>query len=162
MPANVYLTGFTMIEDMQMEFESFEKLVSELKASKPVWFGLKSEPLATEEDLITAESQLGVRLPEQYRSFVKKFGGGYFAFGNVFSVNSSSDWYIVSRNEPGNISGFVAISDNGTGDQYGFRVDGEQCEEPLFFWDHEEPDSLSPTKFDDLFDFLRSDALKQG
>lgn len=161
MPDNVYLAGFMMIEDMQMEFESFEKLVSELKATKPVWFGLESDPPATEAELASAETLLGVRLPDKYHSFVKKFGGGYFAFGNVFSVSSSSDWNIVTRNEMRNISNFIAVSDNGTGDQYGFRVDGDHCEEQVYFWDHEEPDNLSPTKFDDLFDFLRNDALKQ-
>lgn len=150
-----------MTEDDTMEFDSFQQLVSELKRTKPVWFGLESDPPANESELDAAEVRLGVRLPDKYRAFVKEFGGGYFAFGNVFSVDKESDWNIVARNEGAQANGFVAISDNGTGDRYGFRINGEACEDRIYFWDHEEPNGVSPTDFDDLLEFLRSDALKQ-
>ncbi len=141
-----------------MDFNSFRTKVTNLKARKPVWFGLDSDCPATETQVEAAEKSLGVSLPCAYKAFVRDFGGGYFAFGNVFSV-SSSEWNIVSRNQKTDIHGFIAISDNGVGDYYGFKVCGGVCGDCIYLWNHEEPSEVRPTDFGDMFELLDRIAL---
>ena len=118
-----------------MRIAEFIPIVEKIMLERPVWFGLESDRVGTEDDLRLAESQLGVRLPESYREFVARFGGGYFAFGNVFSVDPSSEWYIVDRNKGIERGNFVAVSDNGVGDLYGFEDCDGVCNEKLVMLD---------------------------
>lgn len=145
-----------------MDFNQFCSHVDALKARKPIWFGLESEPLASESDISTAEAALGVRLPNSYRDFVRTYGGGFFAFGNVFSVAVGSDWNIVEKNRQTKIPAFLVVSDNGAGDYYGFSVVDQVCGERIYLWDHESPQKVAETSFDNLFDFLMVSALRAG
>ena len=143
-----------------MEWEEFRIRVTELKSSRPLWFELESDARATEHEIRDAEASLGVTLPGCYRKFVREWGGGYFAFGNVFSVEPNSDWNIVRRNRTVCLAGFISVSDNGTGDYYGFKVVDGACGERVYFWDHEEPGSLRETAYVDLFEMLDAIALR--
>lgn len=145
-----------------MEWDRFRSKVTELKSVRPIWFGLESDPPASESDIALAEESLGATLPQCYREFVKEFGGGYFALGNVFSVDPKSDWNIVRRNAVACIHGFVCVADNGVGDYYGFRVADGKCEECIHFWDHEEPNSLKETGYRDLFELIDAIALRSS
>jgi hypothetical protein len=142
-----------------MLIEEFVPLVERRKVERPVWFGLESDPPATQSQIQDAEAQLGVRLPESYRLFVKTYGGGYFALGNLFSVCPGSDWNIVERNRDVLPFGFLAVSDNGVGDQYGFRVTDGVCDSEIVLFDHE-TETFSQPKYSDLFEFLQETALK--
>lgn len=143
-----------------MTIAEFESMVEKLKASKPQWFELDSDPPATTDQVQAAERSLGVEFPEEYVRFLKRHGGGYFAFGNVFSVDEASDWNVVVRNREGGLlgRGFLAVSDNGVGDYYGFPVQGKLCMPSITFWDHE-TSQVSPL-YDGFFDFLAAVALK--
>jgi hypothetical protein len=141
-----------------MLIEDFVLLVDRRKSERPVWFGLDSDPPATTDQIEHAESALGVRLPKAYLSFVTIYGGGYFALGNVFSVCPGSDWNIIDRNHNIQTHDFLAISDNGVGDLYGFRVENDICNEKIVLFDHETK-SYSQTNFADIFDFLIGTAL---
>ena len=141
-----------------MLIEEFVQLVDKTKRERPVWFGLESDPPATASEILIAESQLGLKFPESYRQFVSKYGGGYFALGNLFSVSPESEWNIVGRNPVAEKMGFLAVSDNGVGDLYGFPVNNRICEVEIVFFDHE-TGLLSGSKFPDLFEFLRQMAL---
>jgi len=143
-----------------MILEDFIPLVEKRKLDRPVWFGLDSDPPATLAQIQDAELQLGVRLPESYRRFVALYGGGYFALGNLFSVLPGSEWNIVERNRSVDDSCcFLAVSDNGVGDLYGFRVADGKCENEIVLFDHETA-LFSQPKFSDLFEFLGETALK--
>lgn len=141
-----------------MTFSEFSDLVTELKTARPIWFSLESDPPATEEELSTAEFQLGVKLPDAFRQFAKMFGGGFFAFGNVFSVRSDSEWSIVSRNQHSDLTQFLAVSDNGVGDEYGFRVENGKCRDEVVSYDHE-TNTISGLRFANLLEYLRETAL---
>jgi hypothetical protein len=141
--------------------EEFEELVARVRRDRPVWFGLESDALAGDAEVNEAEAALGVALPAEYREFVKRFGGGCFALANVFSVVSESDWSIVRRNLVSALvtgAGFVAVSDNGVGDYYGFRVRDGACEAQVSIFDHSAGE-VAPTEFGDLFEFLARKAL---
>lgn len=142
-----------------MLIEEFVPLVEKRKMERPVWFGLKSDPPATQSQIQDAEAQLGVRLPESYRLFVAMYGGGYFALGNLFSVFPGSNWNIVERNREILPFGFLAVSDNGVGDLYGFSVTDGECDSTIVLFDHE-TGTMSQPMYSDLFEFLEETAMK--
>jgi hypothetical protein len=143
-----------------MTLEEFRALVAQARRERPIWFALDSDRPATEEEIAQAERELASTLPEQYRSFVKEFGGGIFAFANVLSVQPDSELNIVDFNRRDELigSGFVAVSDPHTGDRYGFRCEGKTCRSEVWVYDHDDR-QWSRTPFNDLFEFLQKHAL---
>lgn len=146
-----------------MDVKAFRRLVAEVKAENPVLFGLDSDPPVSEDQVRETEALLGVELPTEYRAFVKEFGAGYFGYTNVFSATPKGHWSIVERNQAGldELVRFVAVSDNGVGDYYGFRVRNGVCESVVCFWDHESCE-VEATSFTDLFDYLAEIGLKRS
>lgn len=144
-----------------MDVSEFFSLVERVQARWPIWFQLDRDPPATDCDLATAQDCLSVTLPPEYVAFVKRFGGGYFAFANVYSLEEKSDWNIVLRNREAGLPhrGFIAFSENGVGDCYVFRVDAGTCSSRVFFFDHETA-NIGETGYANLFDYLRIVALR--
>jgi len=143
-----------------MTYLDFQMQVQRAKEKNPVWFALEADTPASDAEVVCAENDLRVTFPTEYRDFVKDFGGGYFAFTNVFSVCPESDWNIVQRNKQYGLDGFIAVSDNGVGDFFGFRVADGKCLSEIWFWDHEEHGRLKPTAYANLFEFLAEKGLK--
>ena len=143
-----------------MTFDEFQRLVARAQALDPD-YDYGTDPPASEEGNAAAQKALGVRFPPEYVQFVAQYGGGEFALSDVVSV-TDGEWNIVDRNRELAIEKFVAISPNGTGDYHGFECVGERCESTVRFFDHE-TNSLAgsdiATPYDDLFEFLRDDAL---
>lgn len=81
-----------------MDFNDFSEVVEETRLKYPVWFGLDSDPIGTDDDISKIENRLSVIFPEEYKRFVKTYGGGCFAFTNIFSLNKDSEWHITERN----------------------------------------------------------------
>jgi hypothetical protein len=126
-----------------------------------MWFELDTDALANDEGLAKAQRELKAIFPQEYVQFLQQYGGGYFAFSNVFSVQDGSHWNVVSRQQkfkrPDN---FIAISDNEAGDYYGFLTENGSCKPAVYFCEHEENDSLKKTPYINLFDYLIDIALK--
>jgi hypothetical protein len=145
---------------MVMTLEEFRSLVAQLKVQRPVWFKLESDRPATEAQIKQAEWQLMSVLPEHYHFFVKEFGGGTFALGNVLSVQPGSDWNIVDFNRRQKLigSGFLAVSDGSSGDLYGFKCEGKACRPEVWEYDHDARE-WRRTSFNDLLEFVHRRAL---
>jgi hypothetical protein len=107
--------------------------------------------------------RLSITLPPEYVAFTKKAGGGYFAFTNVYSLTPESDWNIVERNAAVNLigRGFLAFSENGCGDYYGFGVNSGVCESAVLFFDHD-TQQIRPTEYGDLYEYLVDVGLRSG
>jgi len=146
-----------------VDFTDFRNLVNELKTRKPALFDLETDPPATEDQIREAEEQLGVRFPVEYRLFVREMGGGFFGFTNVFSATLSGHWSVVERNRsaPMDLGSFLAVSDNGVGDYYGFLIEDGSCRSTVCFFDHETM-GVSETRYANLFDYLAIVGLKTG
>lgn len=139
-----------------MNFEQFIDRLNQLRTKKPVWFGLEAEPNGTDSEIEEVEKHFSIILPKEYKEFVKSFGGGYFAFTNIFSVNEESDWSVISQNiEIGLISSyaFLAVSDNQAGDYYGFQVIERKCESEVYVFDHD-AHQIKKTEYRNLYDYL--------
>ncbi len=110
-------------------------------------------PPATAESIDAVEHQLGVTLPGDYRWFLENYGGGIFLFVEIRGVQdgeySLADYQTNDWVPPD----FLAISPNGCGDDYGFRMEQGRCEPALVWWDHE-TDSISETSYDSFLDFV--------
>lgn len=127
---------------IEMNFNDFEKLVDGLRKQRPMWFAGDSEGPASEEQLAQAEELLGATLPAEYKQFVQRYGGGYFAMTNVFSVRPESEWFIVAKQKDFKLSdSFIAVTDDETGGVYGFVVDDGKCSQEVFYF---HPDDGSP------------------
>jgi hypothetical protein len=104
-----------------VQVDGFVSTVEDARSSHPVWFGLESDALASSDDVGAAEAALGVEFPSAYREFVMRFGGRYFAFATIASVDLESDWSILTLNERADLlkEGFLAVAENGVGERIG-------------------------------------------
>lgn len=143
-----------------MDFEAFKELVEKIKNEHPVWFGMDSDEIPYEAAVTEAEVKLGVKLPTDYKKFISEYGGGYFAFSNVFSLEDGSDWHLVDQNYKYDAirEGHVLVSENGFGDFYGFKVVDGVCETKIYFYDHE-VELWQESSYSSLFDYLEEFAL---
>lgn len=138
-----------------MDINEFAQIVRSEKEAHPFWFEGDSDPLATDEQIEKVEKELGLELPKEYIEFVKRYGGGCFAFTNVFSVQPNSEWYIVDRNKGIELSeNFLAVSDDEAGGYYGFLIKSGICKPKVFYWDHETQEVLKNPQFEDLLSFI--------
>lgn len=154
-----YLTGF-MTRGYPMDFDAFRTLVDKTKKDHPAWFGLEPDENADDEALNEAEEKLGAKLPDDYKKFVSEYGGGYFAFSSVFSLQAGSDWNLIDLNQKYDDirSGYVLVSENGSGDFYGFKVVNGICEPKIHFYDHEVA-TWQESMHSNLFEYLEESAL---
>jgi hypothetical protein len=136
-----------------MNFVEFQKIVNKKKQENPFLFEEQHDQLATDANISKAEKELGVLFPKHYKEFLKTYGGGYFAYTNVFSVDENGEWYIINKNNKMYIpKDFVAISDDETGGLYGYKTDKIKCGEEIFYWDH---DDQSVNKlYNSIFEYL--------
>lgn len=142
-----------------MQREEFNALVEKAKENHPRWFELERDGPASDQEIAEAERLLGVELPDEYRSFLRDHGGGYFAFAFVFGVAATSDWFVVEKNRA-RASAFLAISDPGTGDVYGFCLtDEHRCSREISVLDHE-TNTIKEAAYADLYEMLVVHALQ--
>lgn len=139
-----------------MNLADFIKKVDEKKKSNPFWFDDEPDSQAEDNQILDAEDRLGVRLPDRYKDFVRTFGGGYFAFTNIFSVDSDGEWFIVEKNDEARCylpDNFIAISDDEAGGMYGYVIHEGQCSEKVYYWDHDSS-SVSDEMYADLLEYI--------
>jgi hypothetical protein len=139
-----------------MDFNEFFEKVTEIKSKQPIWFGLESDAIATDKEINHAEMSLSVLFPDEYKQFVKTFGGGYFAFTTVYSVGQNSEWDIILKNKNCELiksHNFLAFSDNHSGDYYGFKTSLGLCDSKIYFYDHE-TQQIKKTDFKNIFEFI--------
>lgn len=142
---------------MQMNRDDFLTRVNDARRDHPIWFDLPSDEPPDEKLLADAESELGARLPDDFRWFLQEFGGGDFAFATIYSADPGSDLNLL-RNQPG-AKGLIAFSDDGTGDSFVFPVEDDACQDRVLVWDHESGDSR-PTDYASFLEFVVRVALQ--
>ncbi len=110
---------------------------------------------ASAGEIDQVQRALDVQLPEDYTTFLKKYGGGVFGQVDIFTVDVSHNSYILI-DQPRFAEGreFIAVSPNGCGDYYGYRVVDGKCQDKVMFWDHEIGGLIEPTEFNDIFEFI--------
>ena len=123
-----------------MDKISFDNKFKEIVAEKPKLFALESDNKANDEKINVIENHYKIKLPENYKEFVKQYGGGYFGFIVVFSCDESGMFFIkdyVSKEWIQNKS-FLPVVDFETGDFIGFEVKEGICQNTVSLYSHEE------------------------
>lgn len=143
-----------------MQENEFISLVEKIKQENPVWFGLDSDCIPTIETIKEIETQLNFSFPDDYIAFISRYGGGFFAFGNVYSLDIDSEWFLLLKNSMNKQINkeHLLISENGCGDFYGYLIKNSKCTSKIEFYDHEDG-KWYQTNFNNIFEYLSEFAL---
>lgn len=145
-----------------MEYSEFIEIVERVKKQKPLLFGLGFDNAPDREEIVCFEEKYGIVLPDKYKRFIMEYGGGYFGFANIYSLDESSDFYIMHpRNNSGNmIGGLLHIADNGCGDYYAFGITNGRCDDTVLFCEHDGGGAVT-CRYSDVLEYLVSEGLKE-
>lgn len=141
-----------------MDYGPFRKTVGHYMQTKPILFGLEHDNAPSPDEIEDTQRTLGIALPEKYKAFVAEYGGGYFGFANIYSLDEQSDFYLLKHNTAP-AKGFLRIADNGCGDYYLLRIEGGKCLDRVYFCEHDEA-AVSETEYEDILEYLLAEGLK--
>lgn len=102
-----------------MNFDNFNTLVDECRAKEQILFGLEHDKILCAEEIEQLEKTVYIALPEKYKKFIMNYGGGYFGYANIYSLDIDSNFYLLKHNNLP-FEKFIRIADNGCGDHYLF------------------------------------------
>ncbi|WP_161594873.1 SMI1/KNR4 family protein [Verrucosispora sp. SN26_14.1] len=127
-----------------MNLEEFDALVEPLRQKSAAsiaayGFTLIEGRTATTAEIDDLEKRLGVTLPEKYRSFMMRYGGGMVGCVELFPIaggDSGDDVKSVNDREFPERT-FIAIAPVGSGDYWGFPVDDGNCRDEVWFHFHD-------------------------
>ena len=107
-----------------MEIDEFDSKVSTITARHPQLLALERDRKATEEMMDRVEAYYQMRLPEAYRAFVQRYGGGYFGAVLVFSCDAAGAFYLPDHagKEWVTRQAILPVIDLETGDYLGFPI----------------------------------------
>ena len=140
-----------------MEYSVFNKLVNDCKEREPILFGLENDKILSAAEIEKFEEKIHIELPEKYKKFLSEYGGGYFGYANVYSLDEGSDFYLLHNNDVP-VDKYLRIADNGCGDYYLLLVDGKKCSEQLYFFEHDET-AVRATEYADILEYLVKEGL---
>lgn len=94
-----------------------------------------SEPQVNLNDINEIENRLSAKLPNSYIEVLRNFGGGTFAFGEIFSISPDSDFYVLNEYKKYKFipSFFYPISSDGSGGYYGFIKDKDIFKDEIYY-----------------------------
>ena len=139
-----------------MDIDEFKAIDSAARRRNDKAFRLSVPDLrASKSELIEVESKLGIRLPNDYKDFLKEFGGGSFGLATIFSADSASEWYLPSKQSEASSylpSGLVAFSDDFSGGLYVLQVVDNVAQSSVLYWNAD--GGLVRTEFSDVLEFV--------
>ena len=141
-----------------MEFGTFVKLVDDYKCRKPVLFGLGHDRILSNDEIRKFECIYQIELSPKYKDFLLKYGGGYFGYANIYSLDKQSTFYILNHNKIP-IDKYLRIADNGCGDYYLICVDDVSDTEQVFYYEHD-TNTICKTEYADILEYLVKVGLK--
>jgi hypothetical protein len=135
-----------------MTRDEFRKLVEQARAEHARRFERPADARPDDAEVEAHQEELKSRFPAEYLDFLREWGGGHFGFMVAYSMDRSSKLDVVTKNSVEWLGreDFVAVSDNGAGDYYGFRVEDGTCRPEVVRFDHETGEIGSP-RADDWF-----------
>lgn len=150
-----------------MDLAEFDTLADMLRQRSAVsqaeyGFALIDGRVATAGEIADIERRMGVILPDKYKTFMTRYGGGMFGFLDLLPVAANPEghdddvWTVNSREFPDR--SFVAVAPVGTGDYWGFPVTDGRCRDEIWFRFHDagEPELVAT----DFLEFVASRGLR--
>ena len=80
-----------------MEYDLFRNKVQQVKAKKPILFTLETDTPPSIDKIEDFEKIYRMVLPEKYKLFIIEFGGRYFGYANIYSLDNSSNYFIMKH-----------------------------------------------------------------
>ena len=142
-----------------MDFKEFRSIVDKVKVEHAVLLGLDYDTIPSIEEIYSFEKEYKIQLPEKYIQFLLHYGGGYFGYANIYSLDKNSYFYLANDNKK-RLDKLLFIADNECGDYYAFCIECGKCEEAVVFYNHDE-NTICDTEFSDIFEFLIKIGLNQ-
>jgi hypothetical protein len=147
-----------------MTIDEFRRIDSEKRKIRPKIF-LMSEPdrVAGVTDILLVEKSIGVCLPNTYKDFLLKYGGGNFGLINVFSAVPESEFYLprkfiqAEKYLPKNL---IPFSDDFSGGNYVVLVEDGEALERVFYWNID--GGLVETGFENILEYVSRYAYGDG
>lgn len=123
-----------------MNYADLKKEVEQTKKNNSLLFQLEHDNVVSEFDISESEKYYGILLPDSYKSVLMNFGGGYFGYIVMYSLDENGGFYLKDYVSISMIKefGMFPIIDLETGDYIGFEIKNNKCTENLFIWKHEE------------------------
>jgi hypothetical protein len=130
-----------------VELAEFEVLVEPLRRKSAAHqaeygFALIEGHTVTAQEIANIERQMAVVLPDKYKAFMMRYGGGAFGFVDLFPllpVSGCDDLHTLNDHEFPDRN-FVAVAPVGTGDHWGFPVTDDRCHDQVWFRLHDAGD----------------------
>ena len=119
---------------------------------------MEHDTIPSQDDIIKFEEQNNVHLTEKYKQFLLKYGGVFFGYANLYSMDKDSNFYILNYNRIP-LTNTLYIADNGCGDYYALNIVDTKCQDAIIFYEHD-TGLLSDTKFSDIFEYFVNVGLK--
>lgn len=114
--------------------------ISKKMKEKPGFFMFRdSEPQVNLNEINEIENRLAAKLRNSYIEVLRNFGGGTFAFGEIFSISPDSVFYVLNEYEKYKFipSFFYPISSDGVGGYYGFIKDKDVFKDEIYYLDYD-------------------------
>lgn len=147
-----------------MNTTEFANLDHRYRNEDPGLFELSSSSApAMDSDIISLETNLGVRLPSEYAWFLKNYGGGEFGLLTLFSALPVSEWYLEDKFREASEfipEDFLPISDDFAGGYYGFLISNSIALSKIHYWNSD--GGLIETEFENVLDFIARFAYEPG
>lgn len=116
---------------------------------------------ASQADIDQTEQVLEVQLPEQYKEFMCRYGGGSFASLDLVPIVASIEFSInltsLNLREERFALPFIAVAPVGTGDWWGFEVLEGICRNEVSFYSFE--DEVARIKYPNFLEFITREGL---
>ncbi|MEV0567582.1 SMI1/KNR4 family protein [Dactylosporangium sp. NPDC050588] len=151
-----------------MDFAEFDMLAEPLRQRSAReqarhGFALVDGLVSTPEVIALVEGRMGIVLPDKYKVFMTRYGGGVFGFVELFPLvepgKPARYGDVWSENEEWFPEGdFVAVAAVGTGDYWGFPVTEGRCHEQVWFHFHDQEDHEPVAA--DFLEFIAEKGLK--
>ena len=127
-----------------MNYIDFIKEIELIKKMKPLLFQLEHDDVANEVDIKESEKYYEISFSESYKRFLMNFGGGYFGYIVVYSLEKGGMFYLQDFVSLSMIEefGMLPVIDLETGDYIGFDIEKNMCTENLVIWKHEEKNKI--------------------
>lgn len=126
-----------------MDTASFASLVTQVRAEHPKWLDLFEYWVATDEGIALANTAPGTQLSDDYVWFMRRYKGGTFGFVEILPIVAPEpgiDDFLRINQEGYTPLYFIAIAPVGTGDWWGFTIEGGRCSRSAHFAYHNSPD----------------------
>ncbi|MFF7116907.1 SMI1/KNR4 family protein [Streptomyces albogriseolus] len=116
---------------------------------------------ASQADIDQTEQVLEVQLPEQYKEFMCRYGGGSFASLDLIPIAASIEFSVnltsLNSREERFALPFIAVAPVGTGDWWGFEVREGICCKEVSFYSFE--DEMARIKYPNFLEFITREGL---